>query len=324
MWPELIQVKGLEPIPIDRHNFDKSELDLPELVAKRLFTDAIDRSLQLLKAAQEPQTDAELGQLLYIWLQRFRCLLAIKQGARVAQEAQTCMSVLDQLPMDVDNVWELRLLLVPVWAKGINQTAILMFYKLAAEARVHLMEDHDSKLWDKRIRDVGLYVAAALVGMKDYNTALAHLASIYAGESYANAEYATEIARLLAVTCLFVGDTEAAKKWAEKYRPDGSEIFMALFWFSERQLDKIITTEWKEETPDLLNIKALAYLHTGQVQKCIDLLEKIALEATSSSVLYNLFMTYDLVERVPSVKKQEMAEKFIANGTTVLGNYDLF
>ena len=264
--------------------------DLEDLFKKKSYPAVIKKSGELLGEAEAPTTDDEISRVLRIWELRLRSLLCLRLGVQAAEEAAYLRNI-EELKLPI--AWDLRLLLTPAHAKGINQAAIQRYYMLAADA---------SRMgWKDKMRSAGVSVAAALIGMRDYTTALAHLKALYEGEEpdYAQNTLGPLISRIY----LIVGDTLRAREFLPPSNQQGLEALC----------------EFSESGKGLGSISALYMSEDDALEQ----MESVAKQGNLADV-QNLFLVYDLIYEDPRPQKRIIAEDLVANGHEFLPSYSLF
>lgn len=291
MWDLLVRpplresTKIYAPPPFSDH-----DADLELLFEQKSYPAVIKTSADLLASANVPKTDEELENVLRVWELRIRSLLCLRLGVQAAEEAKFLVNI-EKLHLPI--AWDLRLLLAPAHAKGINQAAIQRYYVLASDA---------SRCgWKDRVRSAGISVAAALIGMRDYTTALAHLKALYDGEEAGYAQ--SSLAPLISKVYLIVGDTLRAREFLP---PSNSHRLESLCEFSESGG----------------SLDGISALFQGS-DSALDQMESAAKEGDLADI-QNLFLVYDLIYEDPRQQKRALAEYLVANGHQYLPSYGLF
>lgn len=163
----------------------------------------------------------QIFELLYV---RLACLALVGQTGISAQEVKVLGDLTE--PAYVDDVsgqslvpWELKVLAVRLNGIGYGdpRKGVMGYYELAREARTELqklaqvtMTDEvkvlNARLWEERLKDLGVRVASALVEMGDLAGAAAHLQTLR-GQEVTSKEAAFREALLW----LKIGDVDRAK-----------------------------------------------------------------------------------------------------------------
>jgi tetratricopeptide (TPR) repeat protein len=121
--------------------------------------------------------------------------------------------------------WELRVLAVRLQSAGFNdpRKGIMGYYDLARDARIQVLKskseadsaddenaeekaEAEQKMWEERLRDLGIRVASALVEMEDLESAARHLSTLPE-----TADNDGGLALQKALLWLKIGDLEAAQ-----------------------------------------------------------------------------------------------------------------
>lgn len=323
MYKQLVNVSKLKQLPSltipEPFKSAPENFSIEQLLEGNYWTQVVEKTTVLLT---EYNTRDSIGLedvpgILKIWHSRFYALLKLRLGSQVNDETLACLESLDHAEVkDLTEpvIWDLRLMLIPVRAKGINQTAIQQLYIMAAEARARIAGP-DTAAWEDRLRKLGLHVAAALIGMRDPSTAIGHLENLHAGESAVNQEYAHSLARTLALIHIQMGNISEARRWL------GSSLADEIGF-----LESFVVSDDFEKVPDNVNgsiAKSMAALHKGDIESARVYLEH-HLTDLSLSGLYNLFVLYDLNPGTSPEKKAGAANAMVAAGRTYLGSYELF
>ncbi|KAI5925378.1 hypothetical protein F4810DRAFT_660249 [Camillea tinctor] len=216
------------------------ETPIPDLLAAGQFRAAAIAAVQALTsspvpaaaaAAHPPVTDpadhVRIFELLYT---RLACLCLADAVPLAAQEAKALEDLnsafyLDPLTGAHLVPWHLRTLAVRLQTIGFGdpRRAVMSYYELAREARVEIARAHaaavkrdgdgskdaDVELWKRRLTDLGIKVAGALVEMDDLAGAAEHLNSMTA-VGLSGDDGQLTIAR--ALLWLHLGDVEAARR----------------------------------------------------------------------------------------------------------------
>ena len=156
----------------------------------------------------------QIFELLYV---RLACLTLVGQTGIAAQEVKVLGDLTE--PAYVDDFtgqslvpWELKVLAVRLNGIGYGdpRKGVMGYYELVREARVELQklstsENEMQRLWEERLKDLGVRVGSALVEMGDLAGAAAHL-QILRGETLSQ-----EAAFREALLWLKIGDVDQAK-----------------------------------------------------------------------------------------------------------------
>ncbi|PRT55463.1 hypothetical protein B9G98_03083 [Wickerhamiella sorbophila] len=323
MYRSLVQVSRLKKLPEPKipepFQAAPESSTLQQLVDAQYWVDAVNKSVDLLADFNKKETiePGDIPEILRIWYLRFYSMLKLRLGVYVNDEALSCLEFIDAPEaegLDEATVWDLRLMLIPVKAKGINQTAIQQMFVMAASARSNI-GGKDSSLWEQRLRKLGLHVAAALIGMRDPSTAIAHLESLHEGEKQVDPTYADSLARTLALLHLQMGNISQAKKWTRDSFAGEIEDLETIASLGEFPRES--------STVNGAIARALAAFQKGDIETATGLLEK-SLTDLSLNGLYNLFLLYDLNPSNAPEAKSKAAKALVGSGRASLGSYELF
>lgn len=288
-----------------------------------------------------------------LWHVRILCLVLAKLHATAKEESRHLGDLgADKYRLeDGTSVapWEFRLMLVRVQNGGDSQVGLSRYYSLAREARVESVkalsreeEPTDSiyvsaSEWRQRLRVLGLYIAAMLMGMNDFNTAIDHLTTLYESASISNEkeniEFASKVAPTLALVYLQTGDTLSAREWFQKIDDEKAKAFTTAVcsmadadWSAaSSSLEEEVSAadDVSPESVKVTNNLAISRLHEGELTKAIELLENLVNNGcVTTTVLFNLFTLYDLLQEISAETKANLLRKIRRDGTVALGSYD--
>lgn len=323
MYRSLVQASKLKRLPEPKvpEPFQAAQESntLQQLVDGQYWIQAVNKSADLLADYSKKETiePNDIPDILRIWYLRFHSMLKLRLGIHVNDEALSCLEFVDAENAESiggSTVWDLRVMLIPVKAKGINQTAIQQMFVMAANARSNI-GGSDSELWEQRLRKLGLYVAAALIGLRDPSTAIAHLESLYEGEKELDSTYADSLARTLALLHIQMGNISQAKQWTRDSFAEEIE-----------DLETVASLGDFEQESSSVNgaiARALAAFQKGDVGTATSMLEKSVTDLSLSG-LYNLFLLYDLNPSKAPAAKSKAAKALVDSGRVSLGSYELF
>lgn len=290
-----------------------------------------------------------------LWHVRILCLVLSKLHATAKEESRHLGDLgADKYRLeDGTSVapWGFRLMLVRVQNGGDSQVGLSRYYSLAREARVESVkalsrnegETIDSihvsaREWRQRLRMLGLYVAAMLIGMNDFNTAIDHLTTLYESASCSNekenTEFANKVAPTLALAYLQTGDTLSAREWFQKADDEKAKDFTeavcsmadADWSAASSSLEGQLTSADSDVSPESIKVAnslAISCLHEGDLTKAIELLEKIVNNGcVTTTVIFNLFTLYDLLQDISAETRANLLRKIRRDGTMALGSYE--
>lgn len=275
----------------------------------------------------EIQNCGDLRTILTLWEKRIGSLLKASMEIVVKEEAKALGHLSSEHYRSDDGTcfapWDLRVLLVP-FQQTSSQACLGKWYVLAREARTEAAKARknastgasqgggSSDLWDNRLAQLGFYVTATLLSLRDYSTAIEHLKSFYATcvkKLPPNQALAHRIAQTLALVCLQIGETISAREWFSKAGPDQQATAMVskgICSLADADWQAAITqlAELEVESGTAANGLAVAQVHQGQYKNGIESFEKAARmlndtqprSSTTRLVMSNLFSLYDLNE----------------------------
>lgn len=157
-----------------------------------------------------PTDTAQIFELLYI---RLACLTLVGETQLAAQEVKILGDLNEAIYISEDGKsvvpWELRVLAVRLQGIGYGdlRKGVMGYYELAREARAEILKcaDGEKRMWEERLKDLGVRVASALVEMGDLSGAAAHLQTLRSEEGSKEAAFRE------ALLWLKIGDVERAK-----------------------------------------------------------------------------------------------------------------
>ncbi|KAI1641149.1 hypothetical protein F4809DRAFT_636921 [Biscogniauxia mediterranea] len=324
------------------------ETPIPELLAGGQFRAAAIAAVQALTsspvpaaaaAAHPPVTDpadhARIFELLYT---RLACLCLADAVPLAAQEAKALEDLnsafyLDPLTGAHLVPWHLRTLAVRLQTIGFGdpRRAVMSYYDLAREARLEIARAHREadaaavELWKRRLADLGIKVAGALVEMDDLAGAAEHLNSMAAvGLSGDDGQLAVAQALLW----LHLGDVEAARRCVRREGDAGGgssitttseRVVGALADMADGEYETALG-KWRELRDEMkasgtedemigVNL-AVCLLYTGKMEEGRDILEEMVGQGqTSHTLLFNLTTMYELCTDRAKVLKLGLAER---------------
>ncbi|KAI1342557.1 hypothetical protein F5Y15DRAFT_308915 [Xylariaceae sp. FL0016] len=311
---------------------------IPELLAAGHFRAAAIAAVQALtsspvsatQAAAHPPASpldhARIFELLYV---RLSCLCLVDAVPIAAQEAKALEDLNSAFYLDALSgrhlvPWELRLLAVRLQTIGFGdpRRAVMSYYELAKEARAEVSKagkehDHSSaELWKRRLNELGIKVAGALIEMDDIAGAADHLASL--SDKGPRDE---RLAMSRALLWLHLGDVEAARRCVRDARAgeNGEKVVNALADMANGGYESALV-KWQElkgamensgSQDEMVGVNlAVCLLYTGRMTEGRDILESMVNAGqTSHTLLFNLTTMYELcTDRAKSLKVQ-LAER---------------
>lgn len=204
-----------------------SDTPIPELLVRGQFRAAAIASVQALTsspasattaAAHPPVDPLDHARIFSLFYTRLACLCLIDAVPLAAQEAKALEDLDQAFYLDPATgahlmPWELRVIAIRLQTLGFGdpRRAVMSYYALAAEARSQIARagkahDHSAiELWKRRLAELGVKVAGALIEMDDLGGAADHLISLNGQAQDA------KLAMSKALLWLHLGDVDAAK-----------------------------------------------------------------------------------------------------------------
>ncbi|KAI5270121.1 hypothetical protein E4T47_06457 [Aureobasidium subglaciale] len=310
------------------------DTDLETLLSHRRFLHAADKATDLLTSGSiSPSDTQKVLELLYT---RFACLvlsnlspLAAKESKPlsdlVARESATYTrpfreSFLAQIP------WHLRLLLLHLQVTGQvdgHRKCIMGLYALGADCRMLSQKarleknETEVKVWEQRLQDLGIRVAAELVEMGELETAKRHLNTL----SLDSADEAEEQRMCTRKTLLLlkIGDTEAAKTCLSSLSSATLDenaqldrgVLEALTSLSSSNYPAALSqlqdlaSSYPSSSALIKHNLAIAHLYTNNVNIAANMLETLVQEEGTvfPALLFNLSTIYELKTEKAREKK---------------------
>ncbi|KAI1360809.1 hypothetical protein F5Y08DRAFT_316551 [Xylaria arbuscula] len=286
-----------------------------------------------------PTDHARIFDLLYV---RLSCLCLIDAVPLAAQEAKAFEDLNSVFYADPDSgthlaPWALRILVVRLQTIGFGdpRRAVMSYYELAREARAEIASagrahDHSAaETWKRRLVDLGIRVAGALIEMDDLAGAVAHLASLPEANGVGGGTEAdrTRLAVSRALLWLHLGDVDAARRCVSGISSGdgdggsgiGERVVDALADMADGEyaiaLDKwqVLRDEMRETgvQDEMVGVNtAVCLLYTGRMSEGRDLLEQLVdAGQTSHTLLFNLTTMYELCSDRAKNLKMRLASR---------------
>ncbi|GAW26001.1 putative tetratricopeptide repeat protein 15 protein [Rosellinia necatrix] len=319
-----------------------ADTPIPTLLAKGHFRAAAIAAAQELTGTSTtrppvaPTDHARIFDLLYV---RLSCLCLIDAVPLAAQEAKALEDLNSAFYADPDPdpddagtagtttrhlaPWPLRTLVVRLQTIGFGdpRRAVMSYYELTREARegaarAAAARDHSAaETWKRRLADLGVRVAGALIEMDDLAGAAAHLASLAEAKkgSGSSGGGCDGLAMSRALLWLHLGDVDAARRCAGGDGGLGTRVVDALADMADGEYGAALG-KWEKlrEEMDENGVRdemigvnlALCLLYTGRMPEGRDVLEGLVSAGHSShTLLFNLTTMYELCsDRAKSLK----------------------
>ncbi|KAI8953659.1 hypothetical protein F4801DRAFT_104079 [Xylaria longipes] len=278
-----------------------------------------------------PTDHARIFDLLYV---RLACLCLIDAVPLAAQEAKALEDLNSAFYADADSgthlaPWALRTLVVRLQTIGFGdpRRAVMSYYELAREARSEIARaarahDHSAaELWKRRLVDLGIRVAGALIEMDDLAGAAAHLASLAEAQGGGTEADRGRLAVSRALLWLHVGDVDAARRCVSHGAAGemAERVVGALANMADGEYDAALE-KWRALRDEMsengvedemvgVNL-AVCLLYTGRMPEGRDLLEElVSAGQTSHTLLFNLTTMYELCSDRAKSLKTRLAER---------------
>ncbi|KAI3318269.1 hypothetical protein HD806DRAFT_316912 [Xylariaceae sp. AK1471] len=275
-----------------------------------------------------PTDHVRIFDLLYV---RLSCLCLIDAVPLAAQEAKALEDLNSAFYADGDTglhlaPWALRTLVVRLQTIGFGdpRRAVMSYYELAREARTEIARagkahDHSAaETWKRRLAELGIKVAGALVEMDDLAGAAAHLASLpdaQAGQG--------RLAMSRALLWLHLGDVDAARRCvgqgASETKGMAERVLDALADMADGDYDAALR-KWQAlrdkmsengVQDEMVGVNlAVCLLYTGRMSEGRDILEELVSKGLAShTLLFNLTTMYELCTDRAKNLKMRLAER---------------
>ncbi|KAK0513409.1 hypothetical protein JMJ35_004395 [Cladonia borealis] len=265
---------------------------LPTLLSNHNFRSAATASALRLCAPPPPPT-TEIFSLFYT---RLACLTLINHLPFAAEESKALQDINSPFYLDdttKQNIlpWELRILVIRLQGIGYSdeKRSVGGYYELAREARALIKTStnpEETELWKTRLKDLGIYVANALIEIGDLPAAARHLETL-------TPRSPTLLSRL-ALTYIALGDLSAAQHTLSSL-PSPSPL-TPLLTISLGNYPLAITELRALPPSDLVTQNlAVCLFYIGRVDESVKLLEGLVDQGRSFHALtFNLATVFEL------------------------------
>ncbi|KAI0395866.1 hypothetical protein F5Y17DRAFT_421750 [Xylariaceae sp. FL0594] len=287
-----------------------------------------------------PTDHRRIFDLLYV---RLSCLCLIDAVRLAAQEAKSLEDLNSAFYTDEETgthlaPWPLRTLAVRLQTIGFGdpRRAVASYYELAREARHEIARaaashDHSAaELWKRRLSDLGVKVAGALIEMEDLAGAVAHLASLPNTDTRTRDGGRAAMCR--ALLWLHLGDVDAARRCVSTaptsprqdqgrstHEETSSRVIDALADMADGDYETALSN-WKALWDDMRDNEledemvgvnlAVCLLYTGRMSEGRDILEGLVSAGQAShTLLFNLTTMYELCTERSKTLKMRLAER---------------
>ncbi|KAI1434460.1 hypothetical protein GGR50DRAFT_695108 [Xylaria sp. CBS 124048] len=309
-----------------------ADATIPSLLASGRFRAAAIAAAQELTGASptaipiRPTDHVRIFELLYV---RLSCLCLIDAVPLAAQEAKALEDLNSTFYVDANTgahlaPWPLRILVVRLQTIGFGdpRRAVMSYYELARVARTEIAlarhaHDHSAaETWKRRLADLGIRVAGALIEMNDLVGAATHLASLTELQGEGG-----QLAFCRALLLLHLGDVDAARRCMGLGTDDdvNARVVDALACMADGEFEAALL-KWRSLRDEMsgngvedemvgVNL-AVCLLYTGKMPEARDLLEALVGSGqTSHTLLFNLTTMYELCSDRAKNLKLRLAER---------------
>ncbi|KAI0160946.1 hypothetical protein GGR52DRAFT_562297 [Hypoxylon sp. FL1284] len=293
-----------------------------------------------------PTDHARVFELLYT---RLACLCLADAAPLAAQESKALEDLNSAFYLDPVSgahlvPWPLRVLGVRLQAIGFGdpRRAVMSYYELAREARLQIARaaaggrDPDptaAETWKRRLAELGVRVAGALIETDDLAGAAEHLATLGGGSDrpFQAGSGDGRLAMSRALLWLHLGDVDAARRCVEdgKGGETGEAIVNALADMADGEYEAALkkwetlrsTMAENNVHDEMVGVNlTICLLYTGRMAEARDILEGLVdAGQTSHTLLFNLTTMYELCTDRHKNLKMRLAERVASQQPTVQG-----
>ena len=293
---------------------------LATLLSNHNFRSAATASALRLCTPPPPPT-TEIFSLFYT---RLACLTLINHLPFAAEESKALQDINSPFYRDETtkrNVlpWELRILVVRLQGIGYSdeKRSVGGYYELAREARAFIKTStnaEEKELWKTRLKDLGVYVANALIEMGDLPAAARHLETLTPRDDI--------LLSRLALTYIHLGDLDAAKNRLTSLST--TTPLTPLLTMASGNYSAAIP-EWRALPPSDLATQNLAVclFYIGRVDETVKLLEGLVEKGRSFHALtFNLATVFELCSEKGRERNGDLVERVEREGMGERGAAD--
>lgn len=183
------------------------------------------------------------------------------------------------------------------------------YYELAREARAEIKEARDEEgrgMWKERLKELGVFVANALIEMGDLGAAARHLETLRPRDG---GEDEVLMGRL-ALCYINLGDVDTARRCLGSSSSSNATLAPLLSMAEGRYSDAV--DEWRALPQSDLATQNLAVclFYTGRVDETLGLLDGLVEKGRSFHALtFNLATVYELCSEKGRERKGELVER---------------
>ncbi|TQS39086.1 hypothetical protein Golomagni_00394, partial [Golovinomyces magnicellulatus] len=297
-------------------------VSLAELIKAGFFREAAIKAAEILtKTGQE----ISINQIFDLVYKRLACLTLCHQITIAVQEVKALEDLNSTHYRDESGQhivpWELRVLAVRLQGIGFGDVrkSVIGYYDLVSDVRLNLKNlkkqrrllrssndptektQSEINLWEKRLSDLGLRVASALIEMEDFEGASRFLSTLLPSPFNSNLNHQK------ALLWLRLGDVEAALNCAQD-----DKVLITLAHIADKQFEKavqgledLIKTGNPAEVAMWKQNLAVSLIYLGRIDEARKILERLIDEDGYGfhALTFNLSTIYDLTtERSRSLK----------------------
>ncbi|ODQ66064.1 hypothetical protein NADFUDRAFT_46607 [Nadsonia fulvescens var. elongata DSM 6958] len=371
-------------------------MSLSELISRKLHILAAERARdEIISYRSQNETGlfsiSECIEIFNLWYIRLTCLVRTRYAKVFHEEARQLGDLSSEyLRIKGDPKaretgtsivpWSLRIFVVKLQANGDSQAGIARFYALAREARIEswkaketkihsipIEEDNSreicvsSEIWDGRLRKLGVYIAATLIGMHDYTAAISLLRQMYetlqdkinnmgegtTDEIESNKAFLYEITQIIGLTYLTIGDTLSAREWFNGMpQSANTRLNLAICsmadedWaaaetaltLSDEEVGELLSERGESHVSqsklllaEFINNMSIVKLHQGHVDQSLELLGSIIEKGiVISNIIFNISTLLELQHENSSLAKAKLMLKVRENGAIAMPTYSCF
>ena len=188
---------------------------------------------------------------------------------------------------------------------GDGRTGVGGYYDLAREARAEVKNaanPEERETWKERLKQMGFYVANALLEMGDAGAAVRHLESLRPGDGKDGI-----LEGRLALLYINLGNVDAARQCLS----DTNASMRPLLSMADgRYADA--TEQWRAlQSSDLTTQNlAVSFFYIGMVDETLELLDQLLKKGrTFHALTFNLATVYELCSEKGSQRKEDLVER---------------
>lgn len=299
---------------------------LAELIKAGFFREAAIKAAEILTKTGH---EISINQIFDLFYKRLACLTLCHQITIAVQEVKALEDLNSTHYRDEKSgqhivPWELRVLAVRLQGIGFGDVrkSVIGYYDLVSDVRLNLKKQRrllkssndpvektqsEINLWEKRLSDLGLRVASALIEMEDFEGASRFLSTLRPSPFNSNLNHQK------ALLWLRLGDVEAALNCAQD-----DKALITLAHIADNQFEKavqgwedLIKTGNPAEVAMWKQNLAVSLIYLGRIDEARKILERLIDEDGYGfhALTFNLSTIYDLTTERSRSLKIGLAEK---------------